>query len=424
MCSVALLAITALACGGATPESTIAERLAASPAVPAEQCPNPGDSWERRAPSELGMDAAKLQDAIDWATPHTSPSVAVYRHGCLAGESRLDPVTRNLPLDGWSMTKSVTSMIVGRAVTLGLFDIDQPIGLHVPEADDEHARLTPRELLTMTSGLRSNYARDFIAPLPDRVCDALALPLDYAPGTTWQYAQTTLDLLIYSLERAIGEDVQRFAQAELFGRVGIPPGSWTWDRDPHHHTNAWAHLKMPGGHWARLGQLMLQGGRWNGRQLISKDYIRQALSRVPDNQAYGFLFWLNGGDWWRVPDVEGPDDGVGSVIPAGPPDMFMMIGLGEQRTFIIPSRDLVIVRLGERGSHDTDTRVSVWSGRAGQIDHELVRRVLSAVIDVPYEDPGPYRSAGIILPPLDQGIVGDAEDVSSFVDGMTTPSCH
>jgi CubicO group peptidase (beta-lactamase class C family) len=181
---------------------------------------------------------------------------------------------------------------------------------------------------------------------------------------------------------------------------------------------------MPNGHWARLGQLMLQGGRWNGRQLISKDYVRQALSRVPDNPGYGFLFWLNGGEWWRVPDVEGPDDGVGSVIPAGPPDMFMMVGLGEQRTFIVPSRDLVIVRLGERGSRDTDTRVSLWSGRAGEIDHELVRRVLSAVTDVPYQDPGPYRSAGTILPPLDQGIVGDAQDVGSIVDGMTTPSCH
>jgi hypothetical protein len=94
------------------------------------------------------------------------------------------------------------------------------------------------------------------------------------------------------------------------------------------------------------------------------------------------------------------------------------------RTYVIPSRDLVIVRLGERGSHDTDTRVSVWSGRAGEIDHEIVRRVLLAVDDVPYEDPGPYRSAGTVLPPLDRGILGDAQDMSSIVEGLTAFDCH
>jgi CubicO group peptidase (beta-lactamase class C family) len=371
------------------------------------------------------MDAAKLQDALDFATIHTGATVAVYRHGCLVGEGRLDALTADQPLDGWSMTKSVTSMIVGRAMTLGLFDIDEPIGDHVPEADAAHARITPRHLLTMTSGLHENYVRDFAMPLPDRVCDALALPFDHEPGTTWKYAQVTVDLLIYTLERTIGRDFQDFAQAELFGKLGIAPGSWTWDRDPHGHTNGWAHLEMRNGDWARLGRLMLQGGVWRGERILSESYVDQAIhERVADNHAYGFLWWLNGGDWWRVPDVEGPDGGVGSVIPAGPPDMFLMAGLGEQRTFVIPSRDLVIVRVGERGSHDPDTRVSVWSGRPGQIDHELVRRVLLSVTDVPYTDPGPYHSAGVVLPLPDQGLLGDALKVQELADGMTTPDCH
>ena len=410
--------------GGTSSTFAADESDAALTSAPLALCGAPSDTWERREPSALGLDPARLQAAFDWANQHTGLSVAVYRHGCLAAESRLDEITRNEPLDGWSMTKSVTSMIVGRAVTLGAFNIDEPIARLVPEADARHGALTPRQLLTMTSGLHANYARDFLAPLPDRVCDALALPFDYEPGAVWQYAQTTLDLLLHVLERAIGADVQEFAQAELFGPVGIPAGSWTWDRDPDGHTNAWAHLKMPNGHWARLGQLMLQGGRWNGRLLLSPAYVREALTPVPDNPAYGLLFWRNGGEWWRVPDVEGPDDGVGRLIPSGPKDMFMMVGLGEQRTFIIPSRDLVIVRLGERGSHEADTRVALWSDRAGEIDHEIVRRVLLAVTDVPYDDPGPYHSAGVILPPPDQGLIADAQDVGFVVDGMTTPACH
>jgi CubicO group peptidase (beta-lactamase class C family) len=388
------------------------------------KCALPAESWEALDPAVLGFDPVKLQAALDWGLMHVSGSVAVYRHGCLAGQSTLDTVTATHAFDGWSMTKSVTSMVVGRAVTLGLFDINKPIGTWVPEADVEHARLTPRQLLSMTSGLHSNYVRDFALPLPDRVCDALALPFDHSPGTNWQYAQTTLDLLIWALERALDRDVQEFAQAELFGPVGIEAGNWTWERDPHGHTNAWAHLNMRNADWARLGQLMLQNGNWNGRQLLSTDYIRQALSRVPQNPAYGLLFWLNGGPWWQVPDVEGPDSGTGSLIPTGPDDLFAMVGLGEQRTYIIPSRGLVIVRLGERGSHDPDTRVLLWSGRAGEIDWELPRRVLLAVTDVPYEDPGPYESAGAHVPPVSEGIYGDALDLAEHAEAMSTPPCH
>jgi CubicO group peptidase (beta-lactamase class C family) len=395
-------------------------------AIGATSCPIPDGEWQRAAAADAGMDEAKLQEALDWSAEHTGLSTAVYRHGCLVGESRLDAVTRDQPLDGWSMTKSVASMVVGRAVTLGLLDVEAPIGPLMPEteADAEHAALTPRDLLTMTSGLHKNYVREVMLPLPDRVCDALALPFDHDPGTTWQYAQTTPDLLLYAVERAVGEDVQEFAQTELFGPIGIPAGSWTWDRDAHGHTLGWAHLHMRNGHWARLGQLMLQGGLWNGRRLLSEDYIGQALGRVPDNPAYGFLFWLNGGPWWQTPDVEGPDYGEGSIIPAGPSDLFLMAGIGEQRNFVIPSRDLVIVRLGDRGSHEADTRVTLWTGRAGQVDHELVRGVLSSVTDVAYQDPGVYHSAGLVLPPPDEGLVGDAQDLPFLVDAMTTPACH
>lgn len=417
----ALLAVLAGCSGGGTAPVTTLQPAARV------LCAAPLGGWESRDPAELGFDAAKLQAAVDWALPHTSGTVAVYRHGCLAAQSTLDTVaTADQPFDGWSMTKSVTAMVVGRAVTLGLFDLDQPVGEILPETNTEagHGRLTARHLLTMTGGLHKNYVRDFALPLPDRVCDALDIPFDFAPGTTWQYQQVTLDLLLWAIEKKTGRDIQEFAQAELFGPLGIAADSYTWDRDPHGHTNAWAHLHMPNANWARLGQLMLQGGQWNGQQLLSADYLRQALSRVADNPAYGFLFWLNGGPWWRVPDVEGPDTGEGSVMSSAPPDTYGMFGLGEQRTYIIPSRDLVIVRLGERGSHDPDTRVLVWSGRSGEIDHELVRRVLLAVTDVPYTDPGPYVSAGAHPPPIDQGLYQDATDAQENLDGMSTPACH
>jgi CubicO group peptidase (beta-lactamase class C family) len=177
-------------------------------------------------------------------------------------------------------------------------------------------------------------------------------------------------------------------------------------------------------HWARLGQLMLQGGHWNGEQILSADYVRQALARIPQNEAYGLLFWLNGGNTWQVPDLEGLDAGMGNAFPAVPDDMYAMVGLGEQRTYIIPSRGLIIVRLGERGSHDPDSRVLLWSGRAGEIDWELPRRVLLAITDVPYADPGPYQSAGAHVPPVSEGIYGDALDIVEHAEAMSVPACH
>ena len=75
------------------------------------------------------------------------------------------------------------------------------------------------------------------------------------------------------------------------------------------------------------------------------------------NNAYGFLAWLNRGGTYALPNVEGPDKGTGQIVASGPRDMYLMAGTGEQRVFVIPSRDIVIVRLGERGSRELDTRV-------------------------------------------------------------------
>ena len=403
----------------------VAAALLASLALPAQagasvSCGDPGAKWERRLPSDAQMRGARLQQALDWTMAHKSVAVAVFRHGCLVGESRLHPLASALPIDGWSLTKSATSMVVGRAVTLGLLDIERPIGALYPEADAQHAALTPRHLLEMTAGLHRNWVRD-LSPQPDRVRDALSLPFDHEPGTHWEYMQSTVTLLANVVERAVGKDFQDFAQAELFGPLGISRKSWSWERDRAGHTETWAHLHMRSRDWARLGHLMLREGSWHGRRLISEDYVRQALTPSETNHAYGFLFWLNRGDSYVLPSVHGPDRGSGPLIPAAPRDTFLMAGMREQRVYVIPSRDMVIVRLGEPGSVEADTRVSVWSGRAGQLDHELIRRVMLAVTDVPYEDPGPYAGSDLNLPPPDDGIVGDAHDVPQVLAGVGGP---
>jgi CubicO group peptidase (beta-lactamase class C family) len=388
-----------------------------APAAGAATCGYPGKAWEKRSPADLKLHDARLQEALDWATTHTSGSVAVYRHGCLAGASRLDAVTGEMQFDGWSMTKSVTAMVVGRAVTLRKLDVERPLARLYPEADRAHGRLRARHLLTMTGGLHRNWVRD-LSPQYDRVRDSLSLPFDHTPGTHWEYQQSPVSWLANAVGRATGGKVEDFAQAELFGRVGIPRDAWKWDTDRSGNAEGWAHLHMRGGDWARLGLLMLRGGVWDGKRLLSRAYVKKMLTPGKVNNAYGYLWWLNRGGSYVLPNVEGEDRGRGKLVASGPKDMFLAAGSGEQRLFVIPSRDLIIVRLGERGSREGDTRVSLWSGRGGELDNELVRRVLRAVRDVRYEDPGPYKGSDVYLPPPDDGIAGDARDPEQAAAGV------
>lgn len=381
-------------------------------------CGDPGAAWQSRAPEALDLSATRLQEALDWANTHTSASVAIYRRGCLAGESRLDAITRDRPMDGWSMTKSVTAMLVGRAYTLGRLRVNQPLRTLYPEADARHGSLKIRHLLTMTAGTHRNWVRD-LSPQYDRVRDALSLPFDHTPGTHWEYQQSNVSLLLNAVQRAVGSrDVQDWAQRELFSKIGISRADWKWDRDRSGNTEGWAHLHMTNGAWARVGQLLLRKGRWNGRKILSKTYVKDMVAPGKVNNAYGYLTWLNGGGTFVLPNVEGEDTGVGQLIASGPRDMFLFAGSGEQRTFVIPSRDIVIVRLGERGSREADTRASVWTGRGGELDNELVRRVLRAVTDVPYDDPGPYEGSDPYVGGPDQGIPGDARDPEGAAAGV------
>ena len=363
-------------------------------------CGFPKAGWSAQSPERLGLHAAKLQDALDFATQHSSESVLVIRHGCLAGASRLDPVTSELQIDGWSMTKSVTALLTGRAVTLGKLNIDKPIGPLFPEADRAHARITPRQLMHMSSGLHRHWTRDYHGPSlhPDRIRDALSLPFDHEPGAYWEYHQSAVSLLGEVVTRAVGRDLQEFAQRELFGPIGVPADSWTWDRDRAGHAEAWAHLKMRSVDWARLGTLVLHSGRWNGRQLISKTYMKQFSSPSRTNHAYGFLTWLNGKDSYVLPGPNGRDEGKGWVLRNAPEDSVIFAGQDEQRVYVIPSLDMVVVRLGQRGSREADFRVTFWTGRSGELDNGLMHRIKLAVTDKRLDTRDRYRSAGLVVP--------------------------
>jgi CubicO group peptidase (beta-lactamase class C family) len=353
----------------------------------AKTCPEPGEQWNRATPAEAGMDAAKLQEALDHGTSNLGFAVRVYRRGCLVGEDRAAPVNRVQTFESWSMAKSVTAMIFMRAMTLGLISPDDPVGGLVPEADKAHGAITMRDLLTMTSGLRWNGFRDYnIFTMPDRIVDALTLEPVKKPGTYYEYAQSPVSLLAEAIGRAAGEDVEAFAQRALLDPLGIPADAWHWNRDRAGHVGGFWGVNMRPDDFGRLGELLRRGGLWKGERLIRAGIIRTAVTPTPTNGCYGWLIWLNRGSPCVGPTItERPVD-PDREWPDLPVDLYRFSGLFGQLVTVFPSQDLVIVRTGQ-------DRGLVFSGGSGW-EHDLYAKVLASITDTPVEPAGEAKVEG------------------------------
>lgn len=370
----ALLAPVGARTGGAEPNSTPGE-----------------DGYEEADPGSVDLDPEGVREAIEYAESQNALSVRVYRRGYLVGTSQRDAATESVPNNVWSTSKGMTSLLVGRAQTLGYLDVADPIGEYLPEypgVTDEHYDLTIRHLLTQASGLHFDWGEGVEAP-PDTVRYTLGLPFDHEPGTHFEYAQYPCTLLTAVVEEAVGRDVQAFAQTDLFGPMGIDRRDWFWRRDRSGHTHGWAHLHISPKALARVGHLMLHQGQWGTDRILSRRYVREAHEPTETNPGYGYLLWTNAGDRLITPIDPGREviEGPKPMIRSAPRDLYAFRGLGGQNIYIVPSLDVVIVRTGFFGQEE-------W-------EHEFFRILMRAVRDADVEDPGPYE--GVDSAPVDIG---------------------
>ncbi len=397
---------------------TVALMVPAALAAGTAANPAPGEDFPIASPESVGLDSAALAQAVNFATSRDAASVRILRHGYLVASSALDPVTATLPNHLFSSTKGVVSLLTGRALALGKLKIDDPISLYVPEADAAHGAITIRQLLTQSSGLQFSWAADLNPLLPDSVKQCLALPFVHEPGTYFEYAQTTCTLLAYTVERAVGRDLQDFAQDELFGPLGIPRSDWFWMRDMAGHTHGYAFLFMPPRDLPRLGQLLLQGGVWNGKRLLPAGYVQAAGASSPTNPGYGFLLWSNQGDHFFTPTIPTREDIPRPIVASAPRDMYGFFGMLDQLIFVIPSWDMVIVRTGVPGNYDIFDPQAVVTALEADWAHEFFRLVGNSIMDEPVPDAGAYQSSGgfsgIDIP----GVANPALTVSGVAAGL------
>ena len=384
---------------------------AASAAV---HCDEPGsDDWRSVSPADAGMDAAKLQDAIVYGQQNTSFSIRVYRHGCRVGEDGAAPVTRDQTYQSWSLSKSITALVFGRAMTLGAISPDDPLGSLIPEADGPHGEITMRQLLTMTSGLEWNGLRDYNIFMPNRLQNALTTPVARKPGSYWEYSQDGPALLAEAVQRAVGRDFQEFAQNELFEPIGISPGDWRWERDSAGHTQGFFGLHMTADDFGRLGELMRRGGAWDGKRLLSERFVTEALTPVAQNGCYGYLIWLNASKPCvgpRVADRPVDDHRDFESLPA---DVYQYAGLFGQWVTVFPGQGLVVVRTGQ----DTGS----FTGDAGW-QEEMYRRMLGAITDEPITSPDPSPDADdVSTEDVDHGFFEASQNPDQYSQGQDPP---
>jgi CubicO group peptidase (beta-lactamase class C family) len=338
-----------------------------SPAVVQSRLPDPSTQpWPMgdRAPAASvpdGIDFKKITEAVDSAfqpdTALTAAFVVTWR-GRIVGERYGRGITAQTRLEGWSMAKSLTATLLGVLIKRGVYDLWQPAP--IPEwqqPGDPRAKIRIADILRMSSGLRIRAPQDPDfdpnGPYPDHLYlytgstnsfkYAATRPAQWPPDTVGRYRNTDPVLINYLIRLAVeksGEDYLSFPQRALFDKIGIR--TMVIETDPFGNFLGQGAELASARDWARLGNLYLQDGVWENERLLPEGYAKFVSTLAPAWQAdkrpiYGAFFWING-------------DGA---LPV-PSDAYMMQGAGGQTTLIIPSHDLVIVRMGHyKGSSPT-----------------------------------------------------------------------
>ena len=302
----------------------------------------PTHGWRNSSPEAQGIDSAVLADALETIRDRHIPvnSVLIERHGTIVLDAYFYPYSDDRAHDVASVTKSVTSMLVGIAMGEHKLDrLDAPVASLLPDAnldnDPRKARITLANLLSMTSGLDCSDAdgRNFLQQMehsPHWASFALARPETADPGSRFTYCAGNMHLVSAVLTRATGETAADFARAKLFAPLGIEQVSWPKDADGISH--GFADLKLAPRDMAKLGYLWLHHGIWDGQQVVPANYLADALSahaNVEPNIQYGYGMWIY------------PARGH-----AGGPADFEANGAGGQRIAVVPSQDMVEVITG------------------------------------------------------------------------------
>jgi hypothetical protein len=363
-----------------------------------KQCedPAPGQQLGTATPAEAGLDASALKRAVDFHVQKLQETLYVMRFGCLVTTSPLNPLFDTKIKHQWSITKPVSTSVLGIAVTKGYLSVEDPVGKYLPELDEAHGRVTVRQLLTHTQGTHLNLSREFqVAFNPNRVAEFNKLAFDHEPGTHFAYSQTGPAVLNAVVQRAVGRDFQAFAQDELFTPLGIERDNYFWMRDASGWTEGYAQLHMRPIDAVRFGQFWLEGMRWRGRQFVDPAFVADALTGTQANPGFGYQFWLNHAPRWVTAGLPQRQEERRPMIASAPQDMAFSFGWRGRHHFVMPNLGMAVYTTPVDHDFDYDpneVHTMPWNqGEQNEGFHEFFRLLMRAVTDQIVKDPGPWR---------------------------------
>jgi CubicO group peptidase (beta-lactamase class C family) len=302
----------------------------------------PSPAWQTGVPEDYGFDSGKLAEGLQTIRRNGLDlhSVAIVRNGVMVLDAPFYPYDGKTVHDQASVTKSIMTALIGIAAGQGKLKLDDPVlsffsGRAVANRDAAKERITVRHLASMSSGLECTSANDEqtlheMQKSPDFVQFTLDRKMISEPGSQFVYCSPGMHLLSAILQKATGMTALEFARLNLFEPLGIQNVIWPTDAQGFNH--GWGDIRLHPHDTAKIGLLWLHHGQWNGRQIVSREWVDNSVKtqiKTGRDDDYGYGWWITG--------TKGE---------------FAAIGRGGQRIQVWPEIDTILVMTG--GGIDID----------------------------------------------------------------------
>ncbi|AQS93502.1 serine hydrolase [Polaribacter sp. BM10] len=293
---------------------------------------NNTDNWDAISLNELNWNEAELQPLLNYLDEKNTKGFIILYDGRIVVENYFNNHTASTNWYWASAGKTLTATVAGIANDNNLISLDEKVSTYLNQnwtsiPIDKENLISCENLLNMTSGLDDSLGDSISADNLKYIADA---------NNRWAYHNVYLKMqdVIASASKTT---FKSYFENNLKNKIGMS-GSWIKLNNLNIY---WSTTRS----MARFGLLIQNKGKWNDTQIVSEDFIRKATSTSQNiNKSYGYLWWLNGKTSYQLPQSQFQFSG--SLIPNAPNDLFCALGKNDQKIYIIPSKKLVIVRMG------------------------------------------------------------------------------
>ncbi len=293
---------------------------------------NSSSTWETKSLSSLGWNQAAVQPLKDFLIQKHTKSFIILINGRIVMEEYFNGQTATGTWEWNSAGKTLVASITGIAQQEGLLNISSKVSDYLgtewtsmPLSKEN--LITVRHLLTMTSG-NDDTKQYVVKPNLTYVADA---------GTRWAYSNI-FQKLTNVVANASNKSFETYFNEKIKNRIGMD-GFWNFGTIfTIYHSTARS--------MARFGLLALNNGKWGNEQIINESYFKESIAPSQSiNSSYGYLWWLNGKSSFMIPGEQTVYQGY--LVPNAPADMYAAMGANDQRIYVIPSKKMVVVRMGD-----------------------------------------------------------------------------